>query len=224
MKRIIIYVFCLFVLFVGTSFAEKTTLNIGSGAEGGVYYRIIEEIGKFCNSATLGIEHYMVESGSPAKKQPEGGSVKNLRNLLNNNINAGIIQADIAHLEKMNNQDMNRIQALVPLHKEYVHIIVPTIVRKIVQEATKGKFGFGAKEAVYGVVENPLENIGQLSGLKVVAWGGSIKTAEIIKLMSNIGYEIIPVEDLEEAKLKINNNEASAIIAVVGTPAPFVEA
>jgi uncharacterized protein len=212
-------VFFLFIAAVISSpvFAEQTVLTVGSGGETGTYFPIIEEINDFCESDTLLVNHYLVDGKSV------GGSVDNKSNLLNNKIMAGIIQADVAHLEKMKNAEMTRVIALLPLHEEQVHVIIPRITKVMVQEAKTGTLGFGAQEAVYENQENPISDISHLQDLKIAAWGGSVITAKVIKMMGDISFEIVPVADQKAGMSALNSGEVDAVIAVVGAPAKWVE-
>lgn len=219
MRKTITALCTFFALTMGAaiSYAEPVTLMAGSGSKEGVYYPVIHEMGQFCNSDNLSIQHYMVNG------KPEGGSINNLRNLLNNKIALGVVQADVAHLEKMNNPDMARIQAILPLHLEQVHIIVPRFVSVQTQAATKGVLGVGAKEAQFANQENSIKDVSQLASRKAAMWGGTLKSGEVIKLMGNVGFEIVRAEDEKDAMAKLDRREVSAVLAVVGAPAKWIE-
>ena len=223
MKKNTIVVFCaaavMSVSMVATAFAERVDLVIGSGGESGTYYPVMSEISEFCTTSTLGINHNLDPEGKSV-----GGSVKNKRNLLNNKIMGGIIQADVAHLEKMKNTAMKRVLGLLPLHQEPVHVIVPDVVQVMVQAAKPGKFGFGAQDAVYAMQSNQLQNISQLTGHKVASWGGSVTSSKVIKMMGDINFEIVPVDNKDAAMRLLDSGQVSAVVSVVGAPAEWVEA
>ncbi|MDO8260087.1 MAG: TAXI family TRAP transporter solute-binding subunit [Candidatus Magasanikbacteria bacterium] len=201
----------------GAAFAEKSTITIGAGSAGGTYFTVVKEITRFCSSPTLEIKHYIKSDG----KTIEGGSIKNLENLLNNEMQCGIVQRDIAQLAKMNDpENMSRIIALVPLHQEQVHFLTLNYV-SAKQASSRFTKLIGNEKTVY--IENPMTSISHLQGKAVAAWGGSVKTAEIIKLMTNINFRIVDVADEKEALQKINNGEVACIIAVVGAPAPWIK-
>lgn len=201
------------------AFAEKTTIVIGAGDIGGTYHQVVEEIAKFCSGSTLDIKIYSEKDKTSGKNKIVGGSINNLRNLLDNKIICGIIQGDIAYLENMKNEDMQRIIALVPLHREQVHLIVPTYVQAVAPTSKWQKLR-GKSNLV--TIENPITSLSQLNKRRVVAFGGSVKTAEITKLMSNVDFRIIPVENQKEALELISSGGADCILAVVGAPAKWV--
>ncbi len=208
-----------FFLCVSSASAEQVNLVVGSGGEGGTYYPLVSEMAQFCDSPTLKITHH-IEGGKSV-----GGSIKNLRNLLNNKIMAGIVQNDVANLEKMKNVKMKRIVALFPLHQEQVHVLVPLITTVEVRPAKKGKFGglFGAEKAVYAEQENPINNMAQLAGKRVASWGGSVTTDKVMKLMGDISFEIVPTKDRVSAMMLLDTGKVDAVLAVVGAPAKWVE-
>jgi TRAP-type uncharacterized transport system substrate-binding protein len=211
---------CVLGSMATASFAEPLTLTIGSGGKAGTYYPVISEIAGVCNSDTLFIQHRLDAEGNSI-----GGSDNNLRGILRNEIPAGIIQLDKAYLELQVNPDMPRVQALLPLHEEAVHVLVPTVVSVLVQEAVEPNFlGFGGTEAVYGTETNPLRDISDLEGQTVVAWGGSLTTAKIVSQLAGLKLDIVEVKDEVEAVEALRTGTAAAIVATVGYPAAWIEA
>ncbi len=202
------------------TFAEPLTLTVGSGGEKGTYYPVISEIAGVCNSDTLFIQHRLDPEGKSV-----GGSDNNLRGILRNEIPVGIIQLDKAYLELQVNPDMPRVQALLPLHEEAVHVLVPTMVSVLVQEAVEPNFlGFGAKEAIYDTQPNEARDISDLKGQTVVAWGGSLTTAKIISQLAGLNLDITEVTNEAAAVEVLRAGEAAAIVATVGYPAAWIEA
>ena len=214
MKKIWIYTSLFVSLAISNmAFAEKTTIVVGAGDKGGTYHQVVEEMAKYCSGSTLDIKIYS------EKDKIIGGSINNLRNLLDNKITCGIVQGDIAYLENMKNEDMQRIIALVPLHREQVHLIVPTYIQTT---TTTSKWQKLTGKSNLVTIENPITSLSQLNKRRVVAWGGSVKTAEIVKLMSNVDFKIIPAENQAEALGLISSGGADCILAVVGAPAKWV--
>lgn len=213
-----------FVLMVSMSAyaAEQVTLIAGSGSKGGTYYPVMQQIGQFCDSPTMQIQEYTDAGGNPI-----GGSTHNLRNLLTNKISIGIIQNDVVHLEKMNNAAAGRLEAVIPLHKEALHFLVPMQVRTTVVEKPSGldKYNpFAKDKAVTTTVSNPLTEISQLAGKRVAAWGGSATSAKVVKLIDNLSFEIVQTKDETDAISRLNNGSVDAILAVVGAPAKWIDA
>ncbi|MEX0918037.1 MAG: hypothetical protein WDZ93_02685 [Candidatus Paceibacterota bacterium] len=200
--------------------AAPTTLTIGSGGEGGTYYPVVQQIADVCNSDTLVVQHRLGEDGKSI-----GGSDNNIRGILRNEIPGGLAQLDKAYLELQVNPDMPRVQALLPLHEEAIHVIVPAMVSVMTVEAEEGFFGtgIGSKEAVYEVQQNPLRDVAGLEGRTVVAWGGSLTTAKIVGQLGRLNLNVISAGNEGEAIQMIRDGQADAIIATVGYPASWIE-
>ncbi|MBY0538474.1 transporter substrate-binding domain-containing protein [Patescibacteria group bacterium] len=202
------------------TFAEPLILTIGSGGKAGTYYPVMSEIAGVCNSDSLFIQHRLDAEGNSI-----GGSDNNLRGILRNEIPAGIIQLDKAYFELQVNPDMPRVQALLPLHEEPVHVLVPTEVSVLKQEAVEPNFlGFGGKEAVFETETNSMRDISDLQGQTVVAWGGSLTSAKIVSQLAKLNLDIIEVKDEVEAIDAVRTGAAAAIVATVGFPAAWIEA
>lgn len=200
--------------------AEPMVLTVGSGGESGTYYPVVQQIAEMCNSPTLTIQHRIGADGKSI-----GGSDNNLRGILRNEIPAGLAQLDRAFLELQVNPDMPRVQAVLPLHEEALHIIAPSVVTVLLEEGKEANFfGIGGKEPVYGEAENPLQTIADLKGTTVVAWGGSITTAKILSQLGDLNLTIKEVANVEQALAVLSAGEAEAVVAVVGYPAAWVEA
>lgn len=210
---------CAFGALTATSaLAEQVTLVAGSGGEGGTYYPVMQEIANVCDSANIDLEHRIVDGKSM------GGSDNNIRGILRNKIPLGLAQLDKAHLELQKNPNMARVQALLPLHNEAVHFLVPTQVTVELEAAEEGGLmGWGAKEAVYGLGQNPLEQVRDLEGGVVVSWGGSVTSAKFVDSLADIGFSIMKVGSKDEALAALANGQAHALASTVGWPAAWIE-
>lgn len=206
------------IVLATPSFAGPTEVIVGSGSKGGTYFPVVNEISLFCNSSTLTVSPYMDAEGNTG-----GGSVANLRRILNNEAMGGIVQTDVAFLEKSANPAMARVVALLPLHTEQVHLIVQTEVSVMVKEATEGFLGIGGSEAEYEVQGNPIRMLSDLKGQTVAAWGGSITTAKVISSQDGLQLDIVDAESQEKAMGMLKSGEVSAVLAVAGAPVQWIE-
>ncbi len=215
MKKIVMLLaVAIIAIAVSSAQAQPVELVIGSGGEGGTYYPVVTEMGEFCNSDTINVVHYLGPDGKSI-----GGSEKNKRNLLNNKIMAGIIQNDVAQLEKMRNDAMKRLVALIPLHQEQLHFVVPVVAKHTV---IVKKFGFlSSQKTVSGA--NPLADVSQLSGKKLAAWGGSVTSAKVVKLMADVGFEIVPTKNRAEAMKLLDSGAVNVVLSVAGAPVKWLE-
>ena len=198
--------------------AEPISLTIGSGGEGGTYYPVVEEMAQFCNSPNLTISHY-TEDGKSV-----GGSIANLEHLTHNKAQAGIVQLDVAYLQKGTNPALARIQALLPLHAENLHFIVPMMANVMVRppEEAKATNLWQGSEAVFQLQQNPLASIQDLTGRRVVAWGGSVVSAKVVSQQTGYNFQVLQAKDRAEAMAMISSGQADAVLAVAGYPVDWI--
>lgn len=210
------------LMAIPVSAEETVTVTIGSGGTGGTYYPVVTEMSQFCDqSGVVTISPYL----DPDTQKPDGGSVANLRRILKNQAMAGIVQADVAALEKMSNPAMSRVQALLALHAEQVHVIVPVVASILVSPAEEKALSnaFMGKDAVYTTGINPISLVKELAGKRVTAWGGSVVSAKVINQLAGINFEIVPADDQVAAIAMLAAGQTDAILSVAGKPVKWIE-
>jgi TRAP-type uncharacterized transport system substrate-binding protein len=131
--------------------------------------------------------------------------------LLGNEVNAAIVQTDVLFF-RARNEDLSGVKTLFALFPEEVHIITAS-VSPILEGGT---IGFGKKPAQFNKVED-------LAGRAVAAWGGSIVTAQVIRLQSEINFTVTEVADFKAAKAALDAGTVAAIVMVGGQPMADVQ-
>ncbi len=177
-------------------------LTVATGAQGGTYSTMYREINGQCmNTLTL------VEKNT-------SGSLENAELLLGNKVNVGFVQLDVlAYLQRT--QDLSMVKTIFALHPEQVHIVTKNAVRKV--GGTRiGSFSMGGKEVAWTSVED-------LSGAKVGAVGGSIVTANVIRLQSEIPYQVVEFKSNDEMLAALNSNAIDAFLSVGGQPLGVIQ-
>ena len=101
------------------------------------------------------------------------------------------------------NEDLSGIKTLFALYPEEVHIITAT-VSPILEGGT---LGIGKKPAQINRLED-------LAGRPVAAWGGSIVTAQVIRLQSEVNFTVAEVADFKSAKDALDSGQVAAIIMI----------
>lgn len=187
-------------VFVASAAMAQTQLKVSTGGPTGTYSRMFKEFQNVCKDQIMQIE-------SPSK-----GSIENMDRLLGNEVNAAIVQTDVLFF-RARNEDLGGVKTLFSLHPEEVHVIT-TSVSPI---KAGGMAGFGAKPLQFNSVND-------LAGHSVAAWGGSIVTAQVIRLQSEINFSVVEVADFKAAKAAVDSGQVAAIIMVGGQPMDDVKA
>jgi TRAP-type uncharacterized transport system substrate-binding protein len=102
---------------------------------------------------------------------------------------------------------LGTVKTLFSLFPEEVHVITASV--SPIMEG--GTLGLGKKPAQFNTVND-------LSGRSVAAWGGSIVTAQVIRLQSEINFQVVEVADFKAAKAALDAGQVAAIVMVGGQP------
>lgn len=178
----------------------QTQLKVSTGGPTGTYSRMFKEFQSVCKDQIMQIE------------APSKGSVENMDRLLGNEVNAAIVQTDVLFF-RARNEDLSGVKTLFSLYPEEVHVITASV--SPIQEG--GTLGIGKKPIQLNRVED-------LAGRNVAAWGGSIVTAQVIRLQSEINFGVTEVADFKAAKAALDAGQVAAIIMVGGQPMDDVKA
>lgn len=199
------------VLFTGAAMAQSTELKVATGEcskEGGcsTYVNMFRELKQRCTGDLVLTE------------VPSKGSVESVDKLLNNELNAGIVQTDVLFWRKRN-EDLNNIFTLVALHPEEVHFVAP-----VNSGLKEGGIGVGSIKLKQTAVK--IDTIDQLAGFRVgaVNGSGSFVTARLIRAEGAINYEVVPFDNSDKLKAALEAGEIQAAVYVGGAPLPAVTA
>ena len=172
----------------------QTQLKVATGGPAGTYHKMFAEFQQSCKDQIMQIE------------VPSKGSVDNMDKLLGNEVNAAIVQTDVLFY-RARNEDLGTVKTLFSLFPEEVHVITASV--SPIMEG--GTLGLGKKPAQFNTVND-------LAGRSVAAWGGSIVTAQVIRLQSEINFQVVEVADFKSAKAALDAGQVAAIVMVGGQP------
>lgn len=178
--------------------AFSQTLKVATGSAKGTYAAMYKELSNVC-----GTEVSMVDV-------PTSGSIENVNQLVGNQVNAAFVQSDVLYL-RSKTEELGNIKTLLALHNEQIHIVAMT------NSGLKqgGTLGLGATPVVFG-------DLSSLAGYKVGAAGGSYVTAQVIRLQSEVRYEINSYETNDEVLKALKAGVIQAGIFVGGQPLPLI--
>lgn len=177
----------------------QTQLKVSTGGSTGTYSRMFKEFQNVCKDQIMQIE------------MPSKGSIENMDRILGNEVNAAIVQTDVL-FHRARNEDLGNVKTLFALHPEEVHVITPTVS----PIKTGGVAGIGAKSA-------QINSVSDLAGRAVAAWGGSVVTAQVIRLQSEVNFTVAEVADFKAAKAALDKGDVAAIVMVGGQPMADVQ-
>ncbi len=201
MKRMILLVATM--LWGLMNVASGQTFLVADGSSSGTYQQFLKEMTTVFEEDGIKLEF---------KEVPSSGAVENLDKLINNDVMAAFMHGDVIwHRNKSDASSKleERFQTLVSLFPEDVHFVA------LSESRTKagGVAGFGAKRIEF-------KSVSDLSGYKVGAAGGGYVTSNIIKLLSDIPYQIVKYDTGKEVMAALASGEISAAVFVGAAPLP----
>jgi TRAP-type uncharacterized transport system substrate-binding protein len=174
--------------------AQAQQVKVATGGPKGTYHALFTNIADKCGNemAMIGVN--------------TSGSLENLDKLTAKEVGAAFMQTD-ALFASAQGRDLGNIKTLIAFHREAAHVVV------LAQSGLKsgGTLGIGAKEVVFNTVED-------LAGMKVAAAGGSMITAQLVKLQGQVNYTVVPAKDNDEALAMLKKGDVQAVIMVGGQP------
>lgn len=188
-------------LVLAFSATHAQQVKIATGSPKGTYHSLFSNISEKCGNemAIVGVN--------------TSGSLENLDKLAGKEVGAAFIQTD-ALFASAQGRDLGNIKTLVAFHKESVHVVAP------VQSGLKtsgNMIGMGKQDITFKTAED-------LNGYKVAAAGGSIITAQLIRLQGQLNWTVVPVDSVDAAIAAAKSGQVQAAIIVGGQPLGNVKA
>ena len=176
----------------------QPAIPVSTGSKTGSYYAFMDQATKICPTPG-GFE--LLESA---------GSTQNIDRAEANEVSLFISQLDILDLYKRT-KDMSNVKLLVPLFPEQVHFVTRS-------DVTNKQGGFGIGGMTFGGKEVQLKNVADLAGKRVVAAGGSYRTAQVIALIGGISWNLQEVPGADQAITAVVSGQADAAVMVGAQP------
>ena len=176
------------------SSASAQQLQVATGKAGDTYSTMLKQLAQRCSSGVAIIEHN------------SGGSNDNINRLVGNQVNAAFVQSDVLWL-RARIEDLGNVKTLLALHPEPVHIVGKA------QSGLKsgGVMGIGGSEVVF-------PDLAALAGRRIGAAGGSLVTAQVIRLQSEIPFHVMPFDSGDQVMAALDKGEVEAALFVGGAP------
>lgn len=180
------------------SFAQA--LKVSTGGSSGSYSRTFKELTAACSS-----DLQIAEVNST-------GSMQNIDRIVGNEVSAAFVQTDVLHF-RGRTEDLASVKTLVTLFPEQVHVVALTTPK--IKEG--GFAGVGAKQVTFN-------SLADLNGRVVAAGGGSYITAQVIRLQTEIAFNVAEVADNKAALEAVASGQAAAAVIVGAAPMDAIKA
>lgn len=180
--------------------AQAQSLRVSTGGAKGTYSQMFKEMVALCGNDVA-----MVEINST-------GSIENVASLVGNQVNAAFTQSDVLYL-KARTEELGNVKTLLALHSEQVHIVT----RASSGVKSGGVLGVGGSEVVFS-------DLTSLAGRKLGAAGGSVVTAQVIRLQSEVPFNVVPMETNDAVLAAVKSGAVEAGLFVGGAPMPLISA
>lgn len=176
--------------------AHAQQIKIATGSPKGTYHALYTNIAERCGTemAVVGVN--------------TSGSLENLDKLAGKEVGAAFMQTD-ALFATAQGRDLSNIKTLVAFNKESVHVVASATASVKVE----GSGFLGLNQAT-----KTLNTVDDLSGYKVAAAGGSIVTAQLIKMQGQVNWIIVPVDTPDAALAAVKSGAVQAALLVGGQP------
>lgn len=199
MKRLFLAV----ILFAVSMSVFGQQLKVATGGPKGTYSTMLKELNAQC-SETITLTELNTS-----------GSNENVTLLIGNQINAAIVQTDVLYY-RAKTEDLSNVKTLLALHPEEVHVIS-------LRDTGKKK---GAHEAFgVSVGGEPLvfSSVSDLAGYKLGAAGGSVITAQYVRMQAEIAYNVVQFNNNDDVIKALTAGTIDAALMVVGAPSKDVQ-
>lgn len=196
-------------LLSGAALAQNVELKVATGEctkdTCSTYVTMFRELRKVCSVPGLTLTEVQSK-----------GSVESVDRLLNNELNAGIVQTDVLFWRKRT-EDLGNIKTLVALHPEEVHFIAPNVSGIKTGGKGVGNLRIMQEDLVFNLVD-------QLAGypVGVVENSGSMVTARLIRAEGNINYDVRLFANSDKLREALDAGQIQAAVYVGGAPLPAV--
>lgn len=174
--------------------AEAQTLKIATGGAGNTYSTVMREMMGACKDELQ------------ISEQNTSGSPENLELLLANKVNGAQIQLDVL-FSQSTTQDLSQYRTLLNLFTEDVHVVAPAV--SLLKAG--GVMGLGAKPVEFNTISD-------LAGYRIGAAGGSVRTADVIRLQSQIAFKVVDYPDNKAVQAALDAGQIEAALFVGGQP------
>lgn len=176
---------------------------VACGSSSGTYEQLLDQLQPF------------VAESITFKKYPKStGAIQNLDLLMNNQVQGAFMHGDVPEFRKRSGKDMSKYKTLLVLHMEEVHLLALAQSHRMVKD--RSSWNPVAKIPVV------FSSLGDLAGYKVGAAGGGFITAQVIKAITLVPYDVVQYQSGGEVIAAIEKGDIDCGLFVGGAPLPNI--
>ena len=179
-------------------------LRVASGPAGKIYELMVRDMQTVCGATV------------PLRSIASTGGLQNLSSLSASEADLGIVQLDTLRDMKGGDENIQALQAVMPLHNNLLHVLALTQGSPVGAMTVMGKSIPGTGTTV------SIRKFSDLKGLSVALVGSAQLMGQ--KLESQLGYgmQFLVAENDDEALALLRANKVQAVFTLGGWPLPTV--
>jgi hypothetical protein len=181
------------------------SLRVASGPVGKVYELMVTDMKSVCGAAV-----------SICKPVPSTGGLQNLMLLSANSADLGIVQIDTLQEMSAGDENVQTLQAVMPLHVNLLHVIALSSGSLVDVKTVAGAVVpfTGRKEVI--------RKFSQLKGMTVAAVGSAQLMGQTLEKSLRYGMNFVAAESDDQALGLLRTEKVQAVFTLGGWPLPTV--
>ena len=182
----------------------RCELRVATGPRGKVYEKLFADMRSVCgDEVTL-------------CAVPSEGGLQNLSLLAASQADVGLVQLDTVDTMKDGDESVRRLQAVMPLHSNLLHVVTLSAGSKVEAALIMGKPVPGTGRTVM------VRNFSELKGLSIAAVGSAQLMGRTLEGQLGYGMKIENVDTDDQALARLRAGQVQAVFTTVGWPSPFI--
>ena len=179
-------------------------LRVASGPAGKIYELMVRDMLSVCGAET------------PLRSIASTGGLQNLSSLSSSEADLGIVQLDTLRDMKGGDENIQGLQAVMPLHNNLLHVLALTQGSLVGAMTVMGKPvpGTGTTVAV--------RKFSELKGLSIALVGSAQLMGQRLEGQLGYGMHFLAAESDDEALALLRANKVQAVFTLGGWPLPTV--
>jgi TRAP-type uncharacterized transport system substrate-binding protein len=179
-------------------------LRVATGPAGKVYEKLFADMRSMCGAEVS------------LCAVPSEGGLQNLSLLSASQADVGMAQVDTVDTMKDGDDNVRRLQAVMPLHSNMLHVVTLSAGSKVDAALIMGKPVPGTGRTVV------VRNFSELKGLSIAAVGSAQLMGRTLENQLGYGMKFENVDNDDQGLARLRAGSVQAVFTTVGWPSPFI--